>query len=327
MAEHIGAKIFKLRMRQGLTQAKLAKGICDRSHISMIEAGRCTPSISLLEKIASRLQLTLPDLLGKVTPPSREVSFSFDLLIDHLESLLEEGEYYDGSVLIRKHLRHPNIAESPSKLAILYRFAGVFEAMKKNYDRAEVSLIKAKEYAEQCRDQEILVEVQISLGTLQNFMTNYEQSELIYNQTLSFAPKELPLATQTKLHYGLGLALQGQGKMQQALRILKSRLEQLVKSNSMFLFGEIITLIAACYEKMNVPHSAIPYYEKVAAYYTFKGNTKQASMSYRKIAACYQALDRMEEFQAYSKLAGHAEQVGMVQLVEENSITYSTMVW
>jgi HTH-type transcriptional regulator, quorum sensing regulator NprR len=118
MEEQIGAKIFKLRMAKGYTQAQLAKGICDRSHISMIEAGRSTPSIPLLEKIAGRLQLTLPDLLGDVSTQSQETSFSFELLIDHLESLISEQEFLDGSVLIRKYLRHPDISESPRKLAI-----------------------------------------------------------------------------------------------------------------------------------------------------------------------------------------------------------------
>lgn len=294
MAEHIGQKVFTLRMRQGLTQAQLAKGICDRSHISMIEAGRCTPSISLLEKIAGRLKLALPDLLDEVTPPSRETSYSFDLLIDHLKELMDEGQYYDGSVLIRKYLRHPDMVDSPDKMAILHRYAGILDAMKKQYDRAEANLLKAREYAEKSRDQQILVEVNLSVGALQNFMANYRESESTYNKILSRAPKEMPLVLQIKLHYGLGLALQGQGKLHQAVHLLKSRLELLIKNNSTYLYGEISALIAACYEKMNTFKEAIPYYQKVAAYYTFTGNAEQAAYIQERIDACYAAINREE---------------------------------
>lgn len=323
MSDHIGSKIFNLRMRQGLTQAKLAKGICDRSHISMIEAGRCTPSIALLEKLAARLQLSLTDLLGEVTPPSREASFSFDLLIDHIESLLQDEQFYDGSVLIRKYLRHPDIAVSPSKLAILYRYSGILEAMKNQFDRAESSLLKAKEYAEQCRDQQILVEVNISLGALQNFMSNYDASESIYTRTLSKAPKELPLSTQTKLHYGLGLALQGQGKLNQAVRILKQRLEQLVKVNSMFMFGEISALIGVCYEKMNVHNEAVAYYEKVAAYHLFKGETQKASLSYRRLASCYQAMDHSEKSQMFHRMASETG-IAANEILEDEQMMFNS---
>jgi len=229
-----------------------------------------------------------------VTPPSRETSYSFELLIDHLKELMEDEQYYDGSVLIRKYLRHPDMVDSPGKMAILHRYAGILDAMKKQYDRAEVNLLKAQEYAEKSRDLQILVEVNISLGALQNYMANYRESESTYNKILSRAPKELPLVLQIKLHYGLGLALQGQGKLQQAVHLLKSRLELLIKNNSTFLYGEISVLIAACYEKMNTFKEAIPYYQKVAAYYTFKGNMEQAAYIQEKINACYEVINHPE---------------------------------
>ncbi|MFD2172225.1 helix-turn-helix domain-containing protein [Tumebacillus lipolyticus] len=308
MKEPIGAKILKLRMRQGLTQVQLAKGICDRSHISMIEAGKCTPSILLLEKIAARLQLALPDLLQEVTPPSREASFSFDLLIEHIAALIHDCQYYDGSVLIRKHLRHPDIVESPSKMAVLFRYAGILEALKEQYERAEAHLRKAHEYAEECRDQQILAEVNISLGALKNLIGKYEKSEAIYKKLLSSIPKELPLSTHTKIYYGLGRALYGQGKFHQVVRILITRLDQLLKNNSMFMYGEISALIAACYEKMNIYDQAIPYYEKAVAYHTFTGNVEKASLSHHLISNCYLAMDCQEKDATFSKIAVESPQ-------------------
>jgi HTH-type transcriptional regulator, quorum sensing regulator NprR len=303
MKQGIGDKVRKLRMQQGLTQAQLAFGICDRSHISLIEAGRSIPSMPLLEKLVERLNITLPDLLSDVIPISREASFSFDMLIEHIESLLESQQYYEVGVLVRKYVRHPEIAKSMSHLARLYRYAGIVDVMKKDFDRAHVNMIKAKQQAEKCRDQQILVDVNLSLAALQNYLSNYDESESIYSNVLYHASKELPLPVQTKLHYGLGLALQGQGKIQKALNILKSRLEQLLKNNSLFLFGEIMALIASCYEKLKSYSEAIPYYEKTVAYHILKGSTQQASLFYDKIAECYKALGEEGDFKTFRTLA------------------------
>lgn len=303
MKGSIGDNILKLRLRQGLTQDQLAKGICDRSHISMIEAGKCTPSISLLEKIASRLHLTLPDLLRDVAPPSREASFAFDLLIDHLESLINDHQFYDGSVLIRKHLRHPNIVGSPSKLAILYRYAGVLEALKERYDRADSNLKRAKKYAIECCDQKILSDVNVSIGALNNLTKNYSESETIFQNLLPATRSASSLVTDTKIYYGLGRSFHGQKKYKQATCILKPQLEYLMKNNSTLMYGEISALIASCFEHMDAYTEAISHYKKALSFYQFRGNVGHTSLIYRKISDCYHLLDHQEEYLTFFNLS------------------------
>lgn len=58
----IGLAIKKLRMQAGLSQTKLADGICDRTTIVHLEKGRAKqPSIYLLNQLCRRLSITLDD--------------------------------------------------------------------------------------------------------------------------------------------------------------------------------------------------------------------------------------------------------------------------
>ena len=58
----IGETIKKLRIQAGISQVKLAEGICDRTTIIHLEKGRAKqPSIYLLNQLCRRLSITLDD--------------------------------------------------------------------------------------------------------------------------------------------------------------------------------------------------------------------------------------------------------------------------
>ena len=58
----IGSTIKKLRLQAGISQTKLAEGICDRTTIIHLEKGRAKqPSIYLLNQLCRRLSITLDD--------------------------------------------------------------------------------------------------------------------------------------------------------------------------------------------------------------------------------------------------------------------------
>ena len=63
MPSLIGNRIRELRIQAGLTQTELAKDIVTPSMISQIEAGKATPSRSLLKKLAQRLDASADYLL------------------------------------------------------------------------------------------------------------------------------------------------------------------------------------------------------------------------------------------------------------------------
>ncbi|MFZ7133290.1 MAG: helix-turn-helix domain-containing protein [Eubacteriales bacterium] len=70
----IGNRIYSLRIKKGWTQKQLAEGLhlTDKA-ISKWERGLCYPDLSLLEPLATLLDITVPELLGVEQGSAEEV--------------------------------------------------------------------------------------------------------------------------------------------------------------------------------------------------------------------------------------------------------------
>lgn len=62
-AQHTGEKLKYWRDRRGLTQAKLAHGLFDRSYISQIESGSFVPPLATLQLLCHRLDIPITELV------------------------------------------------------------------------------------------------------------------------------------------------------------------------------------------------------------------------------------------------------------------------
>ncbi len=61
--EKLGKRIKELRIKQSLTQEKLAEfAKIDYSYLNLIESGKRNPSIKVITKIARALRVSLPEL-------------------------------------------------------------------------------------------------------------------------------------------------------------------------------------------------------------------------------------------------------------------------
>ena len=61
---HVGDRIRQRRKQLLMSQVALAEGLCTRSFISQIEVGKVGPSLETLSAIASRLDITVGELIG-----------------------------------------------------------------------------------------------------------------------------------------------------------------------------------------------------------------------------------------------------------------------
>ena len=59
----LGKRIQHLRIKRGLTQERLSEMVkVSMTHLSMIEAGKSTPSLKLVYKIADKLDVKLREI-------------------------------------------------------------------------------------------------------------------------------------------------------------------------------------------------------------------------------------------------------------------------
>ncbi|ASS76748.1 hypothetical protein CIG75_18590 [Tumebacillus algifaecis] len=62
----LGQRIREIRLKTGLTQIELAKGLCTPSMVSQIESDRARPSYKILVALAARLEVPLEYLVKEV---------------------------------------------------------------------------------------------------------------------------------------------------------------------------------------------------------------------------------------------------------------------
>jgi transcriptional regulator with XRE-family HTH domain len=88
-AVHVAKAIRDLRHRSGLSQRQLAMRMgVPRTYVSKIENEKATPTLSSLARLASALEVTVPDLL-RDCGPSREEEIA-ELLTDPFVAELVE---------------------------------------------------------------------------------------------------------------------------------------------------------------------------------------------------------------------------------------------
>ncbi len=101
MSTLIGQRIRELRLKSGLTQTQLAKGIVTPSMISQIEAGKAHPSPALLRNLAKRLEA--PENVLLETPQSDESTLAG---LDVIHACVDFGLYEEAEALINEALRY-----------------------------------------------------------------------------------------------------------------------------------------------------------------------------------------------------------------------------
>ena len=101
----LGARIRHLRRKRAMTQRDLSFDGCSYSYLARIESGDRRPSPRVLREIASRLGVTVEELLGEVSSSDR--SRSLEVLDAMMMIRLEQ--YEQAEELLRGVLREAQV--------------------------------------------------------------------------------------------------------------------------------------------------------------------------------------------------------------------------
>ncbi|WP_221474908.1 helix-turn-helix domain-containing protein [Sphaerisporangium rubeum] len=85
----IGQRIKTIRRQRGLSQAQLAHPELSDSYVSLIESGKRTPTVAVLELLAAKLECSLTYLINGVTA---EQMHDLELGLNYASMALENGE-------------------------------------------------------------------------------------------------------------------------------------------------------------------------------------------------------------------------------------------
>ncbi len=134
----IGSAIRKLRMQAGLSQIKLAEGICDRTALIHLEKGRVKqPSIYLLNQLCRRLSITLDDFF--LFAYGGEINQLW-LKKNEIDALMKVRKYEKAYELAKKYtdrILHPVDAQYLGLVEANYLYdLGKYEVAKEKYLKA-----------------------------------------------------------------------------------------------------------------------------------------------------------------------------------------------
>lgn len=109
----LGRRLRTARVAAGMTQAQVAADDVTAAYLSRIEDGQRRPEAGLLERMASRMGVTLEDLLLAVP---REKALELRLAVDHAELALASGDASGALTAVDAVLADPATADVPALL-------------------------------------------------------------------------------------------------------------------------------------------------------------------------------------------------------------------
>jgi transcriptional regulator with XRE-family HTH domain len=181
---HIGVRMKEIRKRRNMTQESLAKGICTRAYITMIEKGYVTPSSALLEKLAERLQVTVEELQN---PHDLLTEVIQDNLFQLVE-LIEEKQFEDAKPLFEK-LHNIPLSEANQQALILWA-KGKLAEYEMNYKNAESYYTEALNFVANANDAITKVRILDSLGTHYcRFQNDPQKGSIFLNEAFELVRK------------------------------------------------------------------------------------------------------------------------------------------
>ena len=134
----LGARIRHLRRKRAMTQRDLSFDGCSYSYLARIESGDRRPSPRVLREIASRLGVTVEELLGEVSSSDR--SRSLEVLDAMMMIRLEQ--YEQAEELLRGVLREAQVDADAERISEAYEGLGLIAA-RRGRDETALELLTA----------------------------------------------------------------------------------------------------------------------------------------------------------------------------------------
>ncbi|MBN3522661.1 helix-turn-helix domain-containing protein [Paenibacillus apiarius] len=238
-ALEIGKIIKDLRLKQGLSQQALAKGICTQPHISNIENGREVPSGFILYLLSKKLRVNVKCLFDIHDDSNLNYKNNIKFIV---QSFMQENDY--GQVLkILEDESH--LFEAPEdQQYLLWAKAISLYYFKKDLNAAfillKTALKKTCKCLKFCSEQELTIIN--SIGILMSESNQNRKALRILKWTYRHIHKHYYIEDRTlpiKNIYAFARSLSRNKDYHNCIRCCNEGIEQCLKYNSLYLFGEL----------------------------------------------------------------------------------------
>lgn len=313
----IGQRIRRARLTRNLTQGELAKGEFSVSYVSAVERGQIRPSLGALERLATRLQVPLSELLTAEHDSEIDAAMSFtegrgteaDQTREEVSSRLREAQILtrqgktDEAITILQEVL--GRAVSPRDIAAAHHYLGGCYLAKDEPDEARRELQEVMPIAERIGDRDLLERSRNDLGTAYFQMGKHLlalECHRACNDAIQRGIMRDPLFKLNVLS-SLGNEYWSLGEYEKAIETLKEAAELSNDVLNPERLGNIYWMLSASYNAQGDTARAKRFALHSIQSYEEVGNKRQASYVHSRLGRAYLQSEQLEEAEAHLRVA------------------------
>lgn len=308
----LGQRIRELRMKKGITQIDLAKGLCTPSMISQIESDRARPSYKILFAIAERLEVPLEKLLSDV-----DLNLEYVSTYKMARAMVAAKEHSSAIPLLKELLETPR--SQISTMDIMFELADCYlhtdqlpEAEKLFNQVYELSILR------QDHQQQALTLKNIGLVEFRR--KRYQLAAYQWHKGLEEADKmeEQDVFLKASILFNLGLVHFKLGNLNEALDYYNGASGLYEGTGSIFQIGKVYMGLGRSYQRLNDLEKASQYSEKATAIFEGLDNVLMAVKTQVTSAVLHGEQGR--EAEAVQMLESSIEKFRQLSMSEEEGV-------
>lgn len=238
----IGKNIQELRTYYGISQKKLADGICTQAMISIIEKNEDTYiSAQLLYQIAERLGVDINYFFTKSETPKlgyiEEVCYQIRLLV-------RQGQFKEAKKMIKIEQKSPLFRSHPLKQFLKWQEGLCIFYLTRDYEKSVLFLEEAISMANttEKNSSESQIEIMISLAIIHSEKRNYKLANENYERALILV-RQLPIIKnemiEARLYYNYSKCLHEQKEYKKSFQLAEQGIRYCKSKMSLYLIGEL----------------------------------------------------------------------------------------
>lgn len=315
--ETIGEKIRAIRLRKGLNQSELAKGIVTASMISQIESDKAKPSHSVLTQIANRLSVSLEDLIGDTT-----LNFKASSQFNMAKAMIIQGEYTSALRLLDDLTERQQDKIEPFEVAYLHTYCYIQvdrldEAMNKIESLQHHAELQDSKYQE--------AKMQYLRGLLEVRRKCYPLAEYLFQISIQALDQSKVcdewLASSALVE--LGKVQQEQGKLTASLQTFEQASVVLESRHDLESLGQLFLVMAERYLDSDRPKESAECAQRAVICLEAVSNMQSKLIMEMRIAVVQAATGNTSV--AEQKLLQVAEELTQLKKSEDAGVAYAEL--
>lgn len=266
----IGDMIKKRRLELGMTQSELASEICTQALISRIENNDIMPKKSILDQIERRLDFQVSEL--NIVFNLNTVQRKIDSLITEIRDYMLKRDYHSIELLLKYNESLINRAKDINDVAF---FQWTKATLMHQIDR---DILDALDILENITldplDNELRIEINNAIALIYYQEKNFEVALQYFSDAMLTLNLNVDYKIRVKVLFNYALALEESDKNNEALSVILSGIDILLKHDSLYLLGDFYYTKGFIFNKMNNPLEALDNFEIALSLFKIQNNNR-----------------------------------------------------